>query len=164
MRFTRVTLFFIAFIITLGFYQLTRHFLAEVEPQTFQATEEVLVDISHLLAESVELEMEKNVGSPEDLRIAFSKAHGRVFNSKIFDHVKTRVGINAYVTDPEGIVVFDSETGRFKRGWGAYGIPLDQISNADPAPYVPPNGPGAPRDKQFRSPLHCAGWVSTRTP
>lgn len=112
MRFTRVTLFFIAFIITLGFYQLTRHFLAEVEPQTFQATEEVLVDISHLLAESVELEMEKNVGSPEDLRTAFSKAHGRVFNSKIFDHVKTRVGINAYVTDPEGIVVFDSEGGQ----------------------------------------------------
>jgi hypothetical protein len=30
MRFTRVTLFFIAFIITLGFYQLARHFLAEV--------------------------------------------------------------------------------------------------------------------------------------
>ena len=37
MRFTRVTLFFIACIITLGFYQLARNFLAEVEPQTFQA-------------------------------------------------------------------------------------------------------------------------------
>ena len=46
MRFTRVTLFFIAFIITLGFYQLARHFLAEVEPQTFQATEEVMVDVA----------------------------------------------------------------------------------------------------------------------
>ena len=33
MRFTRVTLFFIAFIITLGFYQLALHFLSEVEPQ-----------------------------------------------------------------------------------------------------------------------------------
>lgn len=49
------------------------------------------------------------------------------------------------------IVVFDSETGTFKRGWGAYGIPLDQISNADPVPYAPT----APRDRQFRSPVHC---------
>jgi two-component system, OmpR family, sensor histidine kinase CreC len=54
MRFTRVTLFFIAFIITLGFYQLARHFLAEVEPQTFQATEEMMVDTAHLLAEMAE--------------------------------------------------------------------------------------------------------------
>ena len=53
MRFTRVTLFFIAFIITLGFYQLARHFLAEVEPQTFHATEEVMVDTANLLAEIV---------------------------------------------------------------------------------------------------------------
>ena len=49
------------------------------------------------------------------------------------------------------IVVFDSETGRFKRGWGAYGIPLDRIANDDPPPYVPT----APRDQQFRSPVHC---------
>jgi hypothetical protein len=27
------------------------------------------------------------------------------------------------------IVVFDSNTGKFKRGWGAYGIPLSQIDN-----------------------------------
>lgn len=35
MRFTRVTLFLIAGLTTLGFYQLARNFLAEVEPQTF---------------------------------------------------------------------------------------------------------------------------------
>lgn len=112
MRFTRVTLFFIAFIITLGFYQLTRHFLAEVEPQTFQATEEVLVDISHLLAESVDVEMANGDATPERLRQAFEKAHKRTFDSKIFDHVKTSVGINAYVTDANGLVLFDSENGQ----------------------------------------------------
>jgi len=105
-------LFFIAFIITLGFYQLTRHFLAEVEPQTFQATEEVLVDIAHLLAESVELEMRNGEPTPENLRKAFSKVRERTFNSKIFDHVKTSVGINAYVTDASGRVLFDSENGQ----------------------------------------------------
>lgn len=112
MRFTRVTLFFIAFIITLGFYQLTRHFLAEVEPQTFQATEEVMVDISHLLAESVELEMRNGEPSPGNLEKAFLKVRERKFSSKIFDHVKTSVGINAYVTDANGFVLFDSEDGQ----------------------------------------------------
>ena len=58
MRFTRITLLLIAGIITLGFYQLARHFLAEVEPQTFQATEEMMVDTANLLAELVEKDLD----------------------------------------------------------------------------------------------------------
>ena len=112
MRFTRVTLFFIAFIITLGFYQLASHFLAEVEPQTFQATEEVMVDIANLLAESVETDMAKGQVNSDSLRQAFSGAHRRKFEAKIFQHLKTCVGINAYLTDQRGIVVFDSDEGR----------------------------------------------------
>lgn len=49
------------------------------------------------------------------------------------------------------VVVFDSDTGAFKRGWGAYGIPLDQIDNEP----LPPRVPGAPPAKQFREPVHC---------
>ena len=49
------------------------------------------------------------------------------------------------------VVVWDSDTGKFKRGWGAYGIPLDQIDN-NPAPVHDPDGPPA---KQFRNPVHC---------
>jgi hypothetical protein len=49
------------------------------------------------------------------------------------------------------VIVFDSDTGAFKRGWGAYGIPLSEIDN-NPAP---PHDPlGAPA-KQFRPPVHC---------
>jgi two-component system sensor histidine kinase CreC len=112
MRFTRVTLFFIAFIITLGFYQLARHFLAEVEPQTFQATEEMMVDTSHLLAEMLEDDMRREPFDSTSLRQAFDKAHARKFNSRIFDHVKQRIGINVYITDSKGIVLFDSDGGR----------------------------------------------------
>lgn len=112
MRFTRVTLFFIAFIITLGFYQLTRHFLADVEPQTFQATEEVLVDIAHLLAESVEKDVARGELRADDLRETFSEAHKRRFRAEIFEHVKSRIGINVYLTDREGIVIFDSDGGK----------------------------------------------------
>jgi len=60
------------------------------------------------------------------------------------------------------IVVYDSDTGKFKRGWGAYGIPLDKVVNAPeplPTPSYVPEGPdyvpGEPPEKQFRTPVHC---------
>jgi two-component system sensor histidine kinase CreC len=112
MRFTRVTLFFIAFIITLGFYQLTRHFLEEVEPQTYQATEEMMVDTANLLASMVEKDMRDGSMDSSKLREAFDKAHERRIEARIFEHLKQSVGINAYVTDADGKVIFDSQNGR----------------------------------------------------
>ncbi len=107
MRFTRVTLFFIAAIIALGFYQLARHFLAEVEPQTYQATEEMMVDTANLLAEIAAADT-----NSDRLHEAFDKAHARKFEAKIFDHLKHQVGIHAYITDATGIVTFDSDGGK----------------------------------------------------
>jgi DNA-binding beta-propeller fold protein YncE len=46
------------------------------------------------------------------------------------------------------VIVFDSDTGAFKRLWGAYGNPPN---DADPGPY----NPSAPVDQQFRNPVHC---------
>jgi DNA-binding beta-propeller fold protein YncE len=46
------------------------------------------------------------------------------------------------------VIVFDSETGAFKRIWGAYGNPPNDV---DPGPY----SPAAPVDQQFRNPVHC---------
>ncbi len=112
MRFTRVTLFFIAFIITLGFYQLARHFLAEVEPQTFQGTEEVMVDTANLLAEIVGKDLREQDFKAEELREAFTGAHGRVLEARIYEHMKRTVGIHVYLTDSKGVVIFDSENGR----------------------------------------------------
>ncbi len=112
MRFTRVTLFFIACIITLGFYQLSRHFLAEVEPQTYQATEEMMVDTANLLAEIVGRELSGGKMDSRDLREAFDGAHARTLEARIFDHLKQGVGIHAYVTDAGGNVIFDSQDGR----------------------------------------------------
>jgi hypothetical protein len=59
-----------------------------------------------------------------------------------------------YVADGYGnrrVIVFDSDTGAFKRGWGAYGIPLSQIDNNAQPPYNPANPPS----KQFLGPVHC---------
>jgi DNA-binding beta-propeller fold protein YncE len=57
-----------------------------------------------------------------------------------------------YVADGYGnhrVIVFDAETGKYKRHWGAYG---NKPSDADLGPYNP-NGPPA---QQFRNPVHCA--------
>jgi two-component system sensor histidine kinase CreC len=111
MRLTRVTLFFIAFIIALGFYHLARHFLAGVEPQTYQATEEMMVDTAHLLAVLVEPEMRDGMLPGPELAKAFDGARQRRFEARIYDHLKTSVGLHAYITDATGMVIFDSENG-----------------------------------------------------
>ena len=46
------------------------------------------------------------------------------------------------------VVVFDSETGAYKRHWGAYGkAPSDEKT--------PPYDPGKPVSQQFGNPVHC---------
>jgi len=69
--------------------------------------------------------------------------------AKIYVDPKTN---ELYVSDGYGnkrIIVFDAETGAYKRHWGAYGSKPD---DANLGPY----NPDAPLAKQFRNPVHCA--------
>src|SRR5208282_576536 len=57
-----------------------------------------------------------------------------------------------YVADGYGnrrVIVFDYETGQYKRHWGAYG---HTPSDAGYGTYTPP----VEDDPQFRNPVHCA--------
>jgi DNA-binding beta-propeller fold protein YncE len=57
-----------------------------------------------------------------------------------------------YVADGYGnhrVIVFDADTGKYKRHWGAYGHKPD---DTDPGPY----NPDGPAPQQFRNPVHCA--------
>lgn len=62
-----------------------------------------------------------------------------------------------YITDGhlnKRIIVYDSVTGKFKRGWGAYGIALKDIPNDKPWSYdpaAPTYDPNGKPEKQFRS-------------
>jgi hypothetical protein len=49
------------------------------------------------------------------------------------------------------VLVYDLDTGAFKRGWGAYGKPLSAISNAPPSPY----DPTAPPREDFQGSVHA---------
>ena len=57
-----------------------------------------------------------------------------------------------YVADGYGnhrVIVFDAETGAYKRHWGAYGHKPDDVNLG---PYDPKASPA----QQFRNPVHCA--------
>jgi DNA-binding beta-propeller fold protein YncE len=57
-----------------------------------------------------------------------------------------------YVADGYGnhrVIVFDADTGQYKRHWGAYGHKPDDTQ-------LGPYNPDAPPAQQFRNPVHCA--------
>jgi NHL repeat-containing protein len=57
-----------------------------------------------------------------------------------------------YVADGYGnhrVIVFDAETGKYKRHWGAYGNKPEDMN-------LGPYNPDAPPAQQFRNPVHCA--------
>jgi hypothetical protein len=69
--------------------------------------------------------------------------------AKIFVDPKTN---EVYIADGYGnkrVIVFDADTGKYKRHWGAYGHKPD---DANLGPYKP----DAPLAQQFRNPVHCA--------
>jgi DNA-binding beta-propeller fold protein YncE len=63
-----------------------------------------------------------------------------------------------YVADGYGnhrVIVYDADTGKYKRLWGAYGHKPD---DGDPGNY----DPDAPPAPQFRNPVHCAELSADR--
>ena len=73
MRLTRITLAIIALIIAAGFNLLVNRQLADVEPQLFQVTEEVMVDTANILAAFAEKEF-RSAGFDSE---SFQRGDGR---------------------------------------------------------------------------------------
>lgn len=114
MRLTRVTLLCLALIIALGFYRLIVYILDDIESQTFQATEEVMVDTAHVMAGMIEGRLDQGEAGVETLRAAFEHAKEHQLDAKIYQLNKTNIGLNAYLTDNRGIVLFDSDNDRLQ--------------------------------------------------
>jgi DNA-binding beta-propeller fold protein YncE len=63
-----------------------------------------------------------------------------------------------YVADGYGnhrVIVYDADSGKYKRHWGAYGHKPDDTS-------LGPYNPDAPPAPQFRNPVHCAELSNDR--
>ncbi len=64
-----------------------------------------------------------------------------------------------YVADGYGnrrVIVYDADSGKYKRHWGAYGNKPDDTQ-------LPPYNPADPPAKQFRTPVHCVQLASDGT-
>ena len=87
---------------------------------------------------------------------------GRVAGIDVDDAAREVYIADGYLNNR--IMVYDSETGQFKRGWGGYGMPLSQVANSveqiegevSASGTIPAYKAGDPPDRQFRSPVHCA--------
>ncbi len=108
MRLTRITLLIIALIIASGFNLLVRKQLGDVEPQLFQATEEAMVDVANIMASFAEREFPERSFRPQAFSEAMASAHKREIKAAIFHHSKEKMGIDLYITDTTGLVIFDS--------------------------------------------------------
>lgn len=111
MRLTRVTLLCLALIIGVGFYRLIVYILEDVEAQTFQATEEVMVDVSHFMAGMIESQLKDGELNQQSLSSTFAQLQSHELKAQIYGHTKTQIGLNAYLTNASGKVIFDSQNG-----------------------------------------------------
>ena len=66
--------------------------------------------------------------------------------------MRTRTSCTSWIS--KRVLVYDMDTGAFKRGWGGHGIPLSEIDNDPTPPYDWKSGP-PPDQKQFAPALHC---------
>jgi two-component system sensor histidine kinase CreC len=105
----------IAFLVllALGLLALERQLAARVQRQYFEAVEEPMVDMAQLFATLIEQQVPAD-GTIDitTLRRAWKDAHERQFSARIYSVTKTAVNAQLYVTDRQGLVLFDSDGGR----------------------------------------------------
>jgi two-component system sensor histidine kinase CreC len=110
----RITLFSLALITAIvvgGFGLLIDQSLRNLSREVFQATEEVLVDNANILAAIAESHVTNDRIDVEWLRRSFPRALERTFHAPIYEIIKKRVGCHIYVTDKDGLVLYDSDGG-----------------------------------------------------
>jgi len=105
-----------------------------------------MVDAAHFMAGVVEQQLAENADQPntDSLQAAFTQTQQHKIEAKIYSHTKTNLGLNAYVTNDQGIVIFDSDQGKregedlssandvLRTLTGNYGARSSRTDNKDP--------------------------------
>ncbi len=91
-----------------GFFALERWLSLELRPRYYQSFEEPLVDLANILAEIASQEFNQPNPDFERLRKAFEYVHYRDPGADIYGLRKDNIDIRVYITDRNGIVLFDS--------------------------------------------------------
>lgn len=128
-------------------YWLVDRLTGDVRKYYLQAMEESMVDTSTLLSSVLATQASDGELRLQGLQDFFQHAAAREFEAKIYELVKTRLDMDVYVTDAQGVVLFDSagqHTGRDFSRWndvhltirGEYGARSTRIDPEDPTTSV----------------------------
>jgi len=96
----------------LGLYLLIKNFQDDVLPRYKETMEESMVDMSVLLAAQISNQIVEQDIPVDALRAAFNTAKKQPFIAQIYELTKTQLNMRVYVTDRNGIVLFDSDSGK----------------------------------------------------
>lgn len=110
----RITLLIVAGFLLIagsGFFILMRTISEDIERQYSQASEEPLVDFAHLFVGLLEQDVREGKIDVANFRKGFREAYGREFLAKIYQLEKSKIHTQVYITDENGIVIYDSDGG-----------------------------------------------------
>jgi two-component system, OmpR family, sensor histidine kinase CreC len=91
-----------------GIAFLIYRLLGDLDPRYRESAEESLVETSQLLASLVEQDVQSGALQVQRLEPVFKSVYARSFEADIFGIKKSRVELRCYVTDAQGLVLFDS--------------------------------------------------------
>jgi two-component system, OmpR family, sensor histidine kinase CreC len=118
----------ILLIFTAGLGFLLYTVASDLDIRYRESTEQVMVDTANILASIMESGKAGGVLPVEQLAIAFDNAYRREFSAYIYGINKHKVDLRVYVTDSNGLVVFDSyglDRGKDFRNWHDIHLALD---------------------------------------
>lgn len=105
----------------------------DMDPRYRESAEESLVDTAQLLATLLERRSFSGVIPTDELERTLAHLAERPVYARIFDIEKTRVNLHVYVTDRDGIVLFDShgrDVGKNYLGWRDVRLTLHGVYGA----------------------------------
>jgi len=147
----------------------------DIDPRYRESAEESLVDTANVLATLLERQAYNGVIQTDELERTLQHVAKRPLNAKIFAIEKTAVVLHVYVTDANGIVLYDSaarDIGRDFRGWidvrrtldGEYGARTTLADAADPASGVMYVGAAIRERASPQAPDQIVGMLSVGKP
>jgi len=147
----------------------------DLDPRYRESAEDALVDTANLVATLLERQAYSGVIRTEDLERTLQQLGERELSARIYNVDKTRVDLHVYVTDANGIVLFDShgrDVGRDYREWrdvartlaGQYGARTTLADPEDPGSAVMYVGAAIREPATMETPEHIVGMVGVGKP
>jgi two-component system sensor histidine kinase CreC len=126
-----------------GMAALLVQLLGDLDPRYRESAEDGLVETAQLMATVIEQDVDNGALPTDRIGAIFRELYARRFSAQIYDLHKTQVELRAFVTNGQGMVVYDStgrDLGKDYSGWrdvrrtlrGEYGARTTRDTPQDP--------------------------------